>query len=281
MEIALIIVIYNIKIEDSKTLNSLNDIALNFDFSKTKIIIYDNSTLQQTLPSAFSFKINYYHNKNNGGLSEAYNYALKKCIEDNISWLLLLDQDTNLHVEYFSEIKKVLPRIEDNTNIVSVIPKIMHNKTLISPAILKKGGFIKKVDFSVSGVPDYSISGINSGTLLNVSFIQSLGGFNPVFKIDMLDYWYFKMIYDKNKKVFIMNSILKHDLSVMNYKNVSTERYKNIVQSEITFFHDYSTKVDFFIFKLRLLLRLIKQFITLKNNKIPAITFHYLVSNNG
>lgn len=278
MKITAIIVLYNTKINESKTLNSIRNISGAYSFVDFNFIIYDNSLISQHEEIEFPFPYMYYHDETNGGLATAYNYALNYCIENNTPWLLLLDQDTELRKEYFLEIEKTLKSVRENADIVSIIPQIICNNNKISPVSFNKCGFVKEINKKNStGIYDIPVTGINSGTLLSVDFINSIGGFNLAFRIDMLDYWYFQQINRMNKKVYVLESQLEHSLSVMNYADVSVERYKNIIKAEHVFFRDYCSRNDFFIFKLRLILRLIKQLIKVENKEIAYITYCNLI----
>ncbi|MBI2966568.1 MAG: glycosyltransferase [Bacteroidetes bacterium] len=280
LKITIVTVLYNTQINNSKTLNSIKYLSNSYDLSHFDLIIYDNSPDSQDLPISFPLHALYFHDQHNGGLSAAYNFALNYCNEKQIFWILLLDQDTELTMEYFSEIEVTVPAITQNKEVVAVIPQILNGKKKISPIILMRGGFVKELKSNVYGVCDFPVTGINSGTLLKVDFITLLGGFNPLFKMDMLDYWYFCMMYKNNKKAYIIKSILQHDLSVIDYKNVSVERYENIIKAELTFFRNYGAIDDWNIFRLRLFFRLIKQWMTVKNKRIARITFTYLFCKN-
>ena len=280
LEITVIIVLYNTKISNSDTFNSIKEIAKSYDFSNFHFIIYDNSVDSQVVPDDFPVQLNYFHDKNNAGLATAYNYAFNYCVEKQIEWLLLSDQDTKLTKEYFKEIGVLLPKITNIEEVVSIVPQILSAENKISPVVLGRGGFVKEIKKEVTGVCNFPITGINSGTLVKTNFINSIGGFNTLFKLDMLDYWLFKMIYLKNKKTYIMQSSLQHDLSVMDYTNVSTNRYEKIIQAEFLFFRNYCSNTDFYFYRLRLILRLIKQWLSNKNKKIVRITLNYIIGKN-
>ncbi len=279
-DILCVIVIYKLMLKNSISFNSIINSQENINKNRT-IIIYDNSPESQNIPNSFPIQSIYFHDKDNGGLSAAYNFAVNYCSKKQIPWLLLLDQDTSLTKEYFSELDEILPTINLNEEVVCIVPKILSGRRKISPIILQTGGFIKKIKNDIHGIADFSITGINSGTLLKVDFIKSLGGFNPLFRIDMLDYWYFKMITKYHKKSYIMKSTLQHDLSIMDYSTVSVDRYENIIKAEFIFYRNYCSKNDLIIFCGRLFFRLIKQCIKVKNKKMARVTFNYLFCLNA
>ena len=276
MKIEIIIVLYNTLIENSKTLNSIRTISEFYNFPNFSFIIYDNSPKFQDIPNTFTLPTKYLHDCNNGGLSAAYNYALENCNKNNIKWLLLLDQDTDLTKEFFIELEDSILKTESIESIVCIVPKITSNNKLISPVIPRIGGIVKPINLKTHGVCNNEISAINSGTLIKVDFVNSLGGFNNNFKLDMLDYWLFFMINKNNKCTFVLNSILTHNLSVSDYSTIDEKRYLSIISAESLFYRDYSSKINYLTFKVRLIFRFFKQLIKVENLKICLITLKFL-----
>ena len=277
-KIIIVIVLYKTLIKDSKTINSICNIKnfnknINIDF-----IIYDNNELSQSILTNLPFNAIYKHDKSNGGLASAYNFALDYCNKNQYNWLLLLDQDTELTNDYFNEIENCIKEVTTNDDIVCVVPKIYSNKKIISPVVFLPGGFIKQLKKDIKGTIFGKITGINSATLLKVDFINSIGSFNNIFKLDMLDYWYFSMIYKAKKLVYVLDCNISHNLSVMDYSNVSIERYKNIIAAELTFFSNYCSIIDLILFKFRLVLRFVKQYIKLENKKFSILTLKTIFS---
>ena len=277
-KIIIVIVLYKTLIKDSKTINSICNIKnfnknINIDF-----IIYDNNELSQSILTNLPFNAIYKHDKSNGGLASAYNFALDYCNKNQYNWLLLLDQDTELTNDYFNEIENCIKEVTTNDDIVCVVPKIYSNKKIISPVVFLPGGFIKQLKKDIKGTIFGKITGINSPTLLKVDFINSIGSFNNIFKLDMLDYWYFSMIYKAKKLVYVLDCNISHNLSVMDYSNVSIERYKNIIAAELTFFSNYCSIIDLILFKFRLVLRFVKQYIKLENKKFSILTLKTIFS---
>ena len=77
-DIFFVIVLYKSSLEDSKTINSLESI-IGDGFN---LYVYDNSPERQYENDNFefkNFKIKYYHDGTNPGLSTAYNCALEEC----------------------------------------------------------------------------------------------------------------------------------------------------------------------------------------------------------
>ena len=100
MNVLAVVVLYNVSLNDSQTLNSLK--ALDSLGINLKLLIYDNSPQQQNHEST---QWDYVHDSTNEGLTKAYNTAVELAKKNNCEWLLLLDQDTHLPVGFFQDMK--------------------------------------------------------------------------------------------------------------------------------------------------------------------------------
>jgi GT2 family glycosyltransferase len=277
-DIFFVIVLYKCNLERSETINTLRDNL----FSTTELFVFDNSPQALYNSSFFNFDkfiVTYKNDTSNPGLSEAYNQALKEASIKGKKWILLLDQDTFITKNYIEEIINL--NIESlSKNIAAIIPKVRsnnNNKFLISPAKIYPGGFVKPISIN-SGISNKPITGINSGTILNVDFMNSINGFTQNFNLDMLDHWYFREIYTAQKKVFVLDSTINQSLSVSEYfeENISLERYKNMLFAESTFVKSLGNK-HIVLYKIRLFYRLFKQ-IRFKNFEYFKITFHFIIN---
>ncbi|WP_312357409.1 glycosyltransferase [Empedobacter sp.] len=250
-----VLVLYNTNLKDSETYKS---IVQNNKVIKLKGIIYDNSQTQQNIEGFQNLgEFEYVHNENNPGLAFAYNYALKLALEKRCKWLLLLDQDTFFTEEYFDNLNS-----DSNSDVVAYTPivKSFNNKqSFISPSVLYLGGF-RPIRNKILGIQKSHISGINSGTIINCNFMESIGGFNLGYPLDILDHWYYREVYRKGKFVEVLNSEIYQNLSVeKNFeKNVSLNRYSKLLKAEYLFFKT-GNFIQYFFYKSRLILRSIKQ----------------------
>ncbi len=272
-ELFVVLVLYNMNLKDSETYKS---IILNNKKMPLKGVIFDNSPKRRNIEGFEKMgDFQYYHDENNPGLAVAYNYALKLANCQNCKWLLLLDQDTFFTEEYFNNLK-----FENQRDIVLYAPIVKSIKGMqmnISPSFLNLGGF-KAFTVKKEGQQFSSISGITSGTVVSCDFIQSLGGFNSKYPLDMLDHWYYREVYRRGKYASILNSIIYQNLSVNKdfEKNVSVNRYSNFVTTEHIFFKTDST-FQYIMYKFRLIFRLIKQlkYQDKKYYKITLKSFFY------
>lgn len=266
-----VVVLYKTKLENSQTLISLNE-CIHTDLSLTqnlKIIVYDNSPDFNNDDNLKNEYI-YIADQANPGISKAYNEAIKFAQKDKADWLITFDQDTRIPCTYFEDVYTTINSI--NENIVAIVPKIIgQNNQQISPMYVKKGFRQFPVYAGNCGVQ--GVTAINSGAVIRLSYLNIKGGYTSDFNLDMLDHWLFNEIRKDQKKVYIINTVINHELSVLDYSGlVKVERYKNILLSEKLFYTKYlsSEKKSY---KKRLLLRSIKQKILLRNKEYSKLTY--------
>lgn len=276
-EIFIVIVLYKTNLEDSRTIKTL-EISLD---KEIKLFVYDNSPEKQYQEESFThkkFKVTYFHDNSNSGLSKAYNHALKLAVDKKSSWLLLLDQDTCFSKKYIEAIEILKKdQLEDKT--VAIIPRVISltNNMQISPAKMLLGGVCRPLQHP-GGIITSKISGINSGTLLKVDYLKSINGFNDRYTLDMLDHWYFRKIFEDGNNIFLLNAIINQDLSVHeNFEeSVSIQRYRQMLEAEC-FFIKKENLLSFFVFKLRLIVRLLKQ-LKLQNKNYYKFTLKKILN---
>jgi len=273
--IYIVVVLYNKRLEESKTIQSLGDILEDH----MNLMVYDNSPIRQYECTNFTlnkFKVHYYHDQTNSGLSKAYNLAINLANELNFSWLLLLDQDTTFTRNYIEEILS-LDIIKMPENVVAIIPKIVSssNGMMISPAKMLLGGITIPIK-NQYGILNNKVSAINSGTILKILYMESINGFSLKYTLDMLDHWYYRKIYEDKKVVYLLHSFIYQDLSVSgNFEeNVSPARYKQMLKSELLYIKGDGL-LSLSIFKLRLIFRIIKQ-LGFKRKCYCRLTIKYL-----
>jgi len=275
MKIVIVLVIYKLKLIESSTFDTLIKAYYKHNkFEYFELIIYDNSPIKQNINVRIPFQTQYIHDSSNGGLYAAYTYTLNRAIETKCDWILLLDQDTKIPLNYFFLLSKITADKSLDNDVVAIVPKVFTiNGKIISPCKLYIGRIRKSIKLGYAGICDFKISAINSGAFIKVNFLIAIGGFNPLFKLDFVDHWIFYKIFACRKKVFILDSIIEHELSVTNYDiYMSKERYKNILNSEILFINLYSSKLEKIIYFLRLIIRSFKQLIFIKNKIYFNIT---------
>ncbi len=272
--IQIIIVLYGCGLSQSTAFTSLKK-----QLKKRKtdihydIIIFNNDTKQQINSSDDLTIINSTSNKK---LAFAYNFALKRAIEQHREWLLLIDQDTEITDEYFTELENYLSAPKEK-NVVSVVPFLVSHNRAVSPERIDD--FIWKTHSITQqkGICTGRISAFNSMSLLKVDFIKKIGGFNEQYPLDMLDYWVYNQIYKRVKKVSVLNVKIEHNLSLLDKKKyIPLSRYKDLLSAENKFVKTELNLSHYLSHKLRLIYRVVYQVLKRKDKKYLLATIKML-----
>src|SRR5258706_13148584 len=90
--ILIIIVIYEIKLDESLAFRSLTE-ALMKKHQSASLFIYDNSLQPQQMPESALWTISYCHNLANPGVGKAYNQGFIMTKETGKKWMRRVDHD--------------------------------------------------------------------------------------------------------------------------------------------------------------------------------------------
>jgi GT2 family glycosyltransferase len=282
MNIVAILVIYNTKVQETDSFQSLLQNYVNNPllFRHFKLIIYDNSPTDQKIDIIIPFGYQYIHDPNNTGLAKAYNFALHEAIVSSYNWLLLLDQDSSLPENFIANLADILLNNEKDDTLSAIVPKMRYQNTFFSPSRVLFGGTLRPIDMRYQGICNFRLSAVGSGSTVRVSFLKRIGGFNEMFWLDCLDRWLFLTITDMGGKIFVSDSVLDHNLSIMDYnKYMTVERYDNILRYETLFMKIFKSRAEYFVYCMRLLKRTVYLFFTVHNKKISLMTLRQLVAN--
>lgn len=275
MKKTIVIVFYNQSIEASKTFQTLMGNCQEFLSEDISIILYDNSPNSQKFDQKKYENINitYKHDSRNLGIATAYNYAWSITKTNGSEWLVLFDHDTEVTRQY---VQQMLEVNEVDRDIAAVVPIISCEGTVISPVYSDTIRPLQQ-ERPKAGVQQKPVMAINSGSLIKVSFLNQINGFNESFALDYLDHWIFYEIYSKGFKVQVLDVNLEHELSVMDYSRVSVNRYKSIIDSESYFYQHYHKEM-LPAYRSQLFKRLIKQLLIVKNKHIAIQTLKKFLS---
>lgn len=270
-KIVVVIVLYQQRFSQSPSFDLLMKAVKE---KKIQLVVYDNSPVKQLEPLLEQDKdISYYHDPSNPGLATAYNYALNHA-QQNIRYFVTLDHDSQLTATYFD----TLLTIDWIDELVAAVPLVYAGSNQISPVFADRyiNRQVEKVDRSQ--LSQRRIMAINSGAVFSIKFLKEIGGFNLDFPLDFLDHWLFWTIYQFKKTVFILPEKMEHDLSVLDYQKVSVTRYQSILKAEKTFYQNYDKEM-LPRHRKQLLLRTVKQFLTVRNRKIWRLTLQSFTEN--
>lgn len=233
-----------------------------------RLIIYNNSSDIHILSSD---KYEVVNARKNEKLFGAYNYALNFATKISCKWLLLLDQDTEITAGYIEKLDFFLSSNTD-ANIVAAVPVLVNRNKILSPKIASSIGWWE-YNIKHNGFQQEKIVAFNSLTLINTEFMQSIGGFPSEYPLDMLDHWYYHQISMFDKHVYVLDTKINHNLSLLKYEeNISLTRHVNFLEAERRFVLNELRILHYISYKIRLSLRFMKQLIFYKNKRYCKIT---------
>lgn len=221
------------------------------------VILYDNSPEQHTIDSSVSIPVTYIHQPRNAGLAAAYNFALAHAEENRQDWLLLLDQDTTLTLDFLRELADCIPRLRKNNEIASIIPKLILGTRILSPQTslvdqirhqyIRLYGAVKH---DLVGIQQHELAAYNSGATLRVSALRSVGAFPEAFWLDYLDHAVFHALWAANFRMYVMRSALTHEASQASLGDVPEWRQRNVLMAQTLFVKQTGTFVDLLLYRI-------------------------------
>jgi rhamnosyltransferase len=184
-----------------------------------KILVIDNGSDDNTPDVVNSMRLpnlEVLAQKDNEGVAKAYNLALNKTVENQIPWLLLLDQDSCFFKGSLDTLVQAAQNMADKGHRIGAACPQAHCKNF--PEVihypLKWTG--KKFESIVTNDltdPIFIDSSITSGTLYNVSALKQAGGFRENFFIDFVDHeCHWRMRKSGWKIVHVKNAAIYHNL---------------------------------------------------------------------
>jgi rhamnosyltransferase len=154
-----------------------------------------NNTLVKFLYDKNPAKIKYISNDSNLGLGRALNQLCEIAIKDGNNWLLLLDQDSLVSYNFFSNLFKYIQ---------------LPNVGLFSPTVIEDGFDIYHKNISGNNLLKNELveveSAITSGSFINLNFYQVVGGFYEELFVDGIDIDYSRLVRHFGFKIYWLSS---------------------------------------------------------------------------
>lgn len=210
-KILAVVVLYNELLPQTKTYISLQASLRTIPPAwSLELYLYDNSASPQSIDSVVGV-VQYVHNSNNGGLGVAYNSAAVYAREHGFDWLLLLDQDTTLGVDF---LEQTIRAVDQNGGQGLFAPTITsQNGRLISPfrMVGKVGRTLPRTILGELSVRKYAV--INSCMLIRVEAFEAVGGYFEAVKLDFSDTVFLERYSKKYHTLFITRAACEQQLS--------------------------------------------------------------------
>lgn len=237
-----VVVLYKLKPCDSPTLRSLLA-AISAFKGRTEIgiILYDNTPGGQD-PGALPPNVQYRADIENGGLAKAYNYTLELAHVHNFDWMLTLDQDTGLPIDFISKLCSTIAFVRSMDGVAAIVPSISSDGRLISPSYpTNRWAFARHFPLGFVGISTHKLTlAVNSASTLRVSALRAVGGYDPRFWLDCSDVLVYHRLQANNFRVFVAGNIhVEHEASVLDLVNrVTPDRYANIHSAHEAYFDE-------------------------------------------
>ena len=197
------------------------------------LLVWDNSPEAHAVPAA-PMRMRYRSAPGNAGLRPAYEEGLRMAREAGAEWLLLLDQDTVLTMEFLEELRSTLPGMP--AEVGAVVPKLVYAKGVHSPHLRPRMSH-GTVAAGFCGMAHGEVSAFNSGAAMRVSAVTGAGGFPEAFPMEYLDHAMFRALQAAGGRVWVMRSSLEHDLSTVRLRGeASLARYRRVLRAERDFY---------------------------------------------
>lgn len=226
--IVFIIVIYNIKLSDCITLKTLRECLHSNSEMEHRVLVLDNSD-SPSEQDLFGPDFEYYRFHQNIGLARAYKYGLEYCHANDAKFMVTLDQDSEISIDYIDAVFK-------NSNLyrgqdVALCPRIFCGDRQISP-----------YSYNFIGFPRYdsksNLHAINSFSVYAVSSLNSPGVIDEFYWLDALDFSIYENLHRRGTSIIPMGVKVQHNLSLLQ-GSVSPVRLSNIAFYESAYLFEY------------------------------------------
>ena len=271
-----VIVLYEMQPIESAALRSLLATSRGLDDTPgISILLYDN-TPGGCDPGPLPAGVRYEAAQQNDGLAPAYNRALAFAQQEGCTWLLILDQDTDLPSDFILRMSKLALEADQDRQIAAIVPRMIDAGRSVSPVFVRFWG-TSYAAANWEGTSAREVHATNSATLFRVSALQHLGGFTPYFWLDYLDGYIFHQIYAHGLRVYIARDIkVEHKLSLLHGGELSPGRFQNVLWAESAYWDLYGSRTQRLALSGRLMGRVWRQWRRGHNAAIIKLTWKEL-----
>lgn len=234
LNLAAVVVLYRTQPDQSASVVSLQRAAAAAHTAVTlHILLYDNTPGDQR-PSPLPAGVFYVASPCNRGLAGAYNRAILFAQERDCEWLLTLDQDTDLSEDFLLCMARRIAEVEQTPEVAAIVPQILGGDRILSPYRFFAGAVPSWFPAAFQGIPNLPVFAFNSASLVRLSALRQVGGYQPWFWLDSSDANLFSQLHQVGKRVLVAGEIqVHHDFSMKDRQNsVSPARYRNILLAE-------------------------------------------------
>lgn len=261
-----VIVLFNKSIEEVPCINRLLSWMSIFEdgkscFNLTTCLVYDNSPVMQDCSSLNKNKsFVFFHDSTNGGTRAAYVKAFNMAQDCGFKWILFLDHDTELPIDFFRAADVSLAEVSRN-KVCAVVPLIFDGDVQVSPTLVSSHGRWRPwcIEQKSGCNP---LTAISSAALVRVESLALVLPIPACFSLDYLDHWLFRAMQGHGEYIAVSTARVAHSLSVQSMRSIDARRYRSILIAEFNFLK--SGKVGYSLLQhfVRLALRALKLIFT-------------------
>lgn len=255
-KILIVVVRYLTPLQESQTIQTLcsglsGDLELERNVST---LIWDNSPAPQSV-SELPIQVEYRHSDENVGVAGAYNYAMELAEQRGFSWLLLLDQDTNIPPGFVPAMRDYACRLEADPRIAAVAPTVLMRGWSVSPKVTSRWGGARDPAPNFQGPIFNELIIMNSGMLVRVSALRRIGGYSMDYWLDFSDRYVCHMLSKYEYGAWLAGELqLDHDVSIMAGEGAtSLARFENLMAAQDAYFSEHKSALRNVVFCQRLL----------------------------
>ena len=223
-----VVVLYKLRPEESSTIRSLLAAvaSVSCDELHLKVVVWDNTPGGQEI-GKLSDGMVYKAAPANPGLAVAYNEALALAEAEGYEWLLTLDQDSVLPANFLKRILELVRELSLQQVIGAIVPQVISKDRVISPFHFLFNAIPRWFPAGFTGAFKSAVYAANSGSVLRVSALRLINGYDPLFPLDLSDTNMFHRLHSSGKRVFIAGDLsMQHDFALLNKQaRMNVERY--------------------------------------------------------
>ena len=220
-KVAVIIVLYNPDTNDIDNVRRIAQYNVGFVVDNSLIPFMDGETIGN---------MSYICNKANIGIAKAQNVALREILKGDYEYVVFLDQDTRVAVDYPSQIAMEFSRI-DNDRLAVLGPQVVNAVT---------GGqyasAIHKYEISENG---FSLRKhiISSGSCMSINALKDVGLMWGELFIDFVDFEWCWRAASKGYQCGVTSHLqISHHVG---QRELSIGKYKVIISAQQRYFYQY------------------------------------------
>jgi GT2 family glycosyltransferase len=241
MRIMAVVVLYHTLPVNSRSFQSLQNASRQLPPGSLslRVILYDNTPGGQK-PGELPADVVYQADPQNGGTAAAYNHAMEVAVREGIAWLLVLDQDSVLPVDFFRKLCPALLFAAQLDTVAAVVPCIACGDGRITSPWQKRNYGLRprRLPVGFIGIPPQAVYAANSACTFKVSALKAMNGFDPRFPLWSSDLFMFHRLHQNHFRLLVAGHIhVEHEASILDLQARSTPaRYEDMLLAEEAFY---------------------------------------------